>query len=75
MFTGPTPDITPAQIAAAVAWVVGQLVSYGLLDTRFSQIVLSAGTTLATLGWFWADSHIRHGRATGTKPVSGASGV
>jgi len=57
------PDITPAQVTSVVGWVVGQLVAYGLLDTRYSQIVLSAGVTVAVFGLTWADAHIRHGRA------------
>lgn len=62
-FSGTMPDITPAQITAFVQWIVSQLVAYGWLDTRFSQIVLSAGSTILALAWTWADAHIRHGRA------------
>lgn len=57
------PDITPAQITALVSWIVSQAVAYGWLDTRFSQIVLSAGSTIVAFAWTWADAHIRHGRA------------
>ena len=70
MVTGRTPDLTPAQLVAAFTWLVSQAVAYGWLDTRFSQIVLSAGSTLIALGWQFADAHIRHGRAKALTPVS-----
>jgi hypothetical protein len=62
-FSGTMPDITPAQVTSVVAWIVGQLVAYGVLDTRYSQIVFSAGVTVAVFALTWADAHIRNGRA------------
>jgi hypothetical protein len=64
------PDITLAQITAAVAWIVGQAVSMGALDANSSKVILSVATTIITAAWVIADSVIRHGRATG--PVAAA---
>ena len=61
--SGTMPDLTPAQITGFVAWAVSQAVAYGWLDTRYSQVVLSAASTVVVFGWTWADAHIRHGRA------------
>lgn len=61
--SGTMPDVTPAQVLAFVQWIVSQAVAYGWLDTRFSQVVLSAASTIVAFGWTWADAHIRHGRA------------
>ena len=61
--SGRMPDVTPAQCAAVVGWIVSQAVAYGWLDTRYSQIVLSAGGTLLFTGWKIADAVIRNGRA------------
>lgn len=61
--SGTMPDVTPAQVIAFVQWIVAQAVAYGWLDTRFSQIVLSAASTIVAFAWTWADAHIRNGRA------------
>lgn len=63
LLTGPTPSVTPVQGLAFLQWIVSQAVAYGYLDTRFSQVVLSAASTILAFGWTWADAHIRHGRA------------
>ena len=61
--SGKLPDLTPAQLVAALTGVVAQAVAYGWLDTVRSQLVLSVGSTLITVGWHIADAIIRHGRA------------
>lgn len=58
-----TPDITLAQILAAITWVVGQLVTMGVVDNAQSQFILSLSTTAITAAWVIADSVIRHGRS------------
>lgn len=72
--SGTMPDVTPAQVLAFVQWIVAQAVAYGYLDTRFSQIVLSAASTIVAFGWTWADAHIRHGRAQAVAANPGALG-
>ena len=62
-FSGTMPDVTPAQAAAVVAWVVSQAVAYGWLDVRYQQVVLSAGASLLFGVWKIADAIIRNGRA------------
>lgn len=57
------PDVTPAQLVAFLAWIVSQAVAFGYLDTRYSQIVLSVGSTLIVVAWKLADAIIRNGRA------------
>jgi hypothetical protein len=61
--SGTMPDVTPVQVVAFVQWIVSQAVAYGYLETRFSQVVLSAASTIVMFGWTAADAHIRNGRA------------
>lgn len=61
--SGTMPDVTPAQLVAFLTWIVSQAVAYGYLDTRYSQVVLSVGSTLVVVAWKFADAIIRHGRA------------
>lgn len=61
--SGRMPDVTPAQITALLGWIVSQAVAYGWLDTRYSQVVLSAGSTILFAAWKIADALIRNGRA------------
>ena len=61
--TGTMPDVTPAQIAAVVGWVVAQLVAYGVLDVRYQQVTVSAGATLLGVAWKLADAYLRGQRA------------
>ena len=61
--SGRMPDVTPAQLVAALGWVVSQAVAFGWLDTMKSQLVLSAGSTVIFAAWKIADAVIRSGRA------------
>ena len=61
--SGKMPDVTPAQLVAALGWVVSQAVAFGWLDTMKSQLVLSAGSTVIFAAWKIADAVIRNGRA------------
>jgi hypothetical protein len=61
--SGVMPDVTLAQATSIVGWVVAQAVAYGWLDTRYSQVAVSAGATLLVVAWHFADALIRNGRA------------
>jgi hypothetical protein len=61
--SGTMPDATPAQLLAVIGWAVSQAVAYGWLDTRYSQLVVSAGSTILFTAWKIADAIIRNGRA------------
>ncbi len=63
MFGLKTPDITQAQIAAAAAWVVGQLVAMGVVDNDTAQWMLQASVSFIAFGWILGDAIIRQGRA------------
>lgn len=63
MFTGKTPDITPAQVAALVGWIVTQAVAFGYLDGRFEQLAVSIGATFLFAAWKLADAYLRGSRA------------
>jgi hypothetical protein len=62
--SGTMPDLTPAQLVAALTWIVSQAVAFGWLDTRYSQIILSVGSTVIVAAWKIADAIIRNGRAS-----------
>lgn len=68
MFKGRTPDITAAQLVAAVGWIVAQLVAYGYLDIRYQQLAVSIGSTALAVAWHFADSHLRAARAKAHVP-------
>lgn len=68
-----TPDITPAQIVAAITAVVTQLVNYGLLSgAQEHQIVGLAGIVVPGL-LVLADAIIRHGRSRALTPTASAT--
>lgn len=70
MFTGRTPDITPAQIGALVTFVIGQAVAYGVLDVRYQQLAVSIGSAALGIAWKLADAYLRGKRATAHVPAS-----
>jgi hypothetical protein len=63
MFGLGAPVITQAQIAAAIAWVVSQLVAMGVLDEDSTQLVLSASSSLLAAAWMIGDAILRANRA------------
>jgi hypothetical protein len=65
MFTGKTPDITPAQIGAVLTFVVGQAVAFGWLDGTRAQTLVSAGSIIIAAAWKIADAYLRGSRAKG----------
>jgi hypothetical protein len=58
-----TPDVTMAQLIAAVAWLAMQLVGMGLIDENTSQLLVQVGSTVVAGVWVIADAIIRNGRA------------
>lgn len=73
MLTGKTPDITPAQIAALLTFIVGQAVAFGFLDSTRGQVLVSAGSTIIAAAWKLADAFLRGKRATATTPAPPAA--
>lgn len=60
---GQMPDVTPAQIAAVVTWVVAQLVAFGIVDSARAQLLISLGSTVVAAAWKIADAYLRGQRA------------
>lgn len=57
------PDITQAQAAAALTWIVGEAVTMKFVDAERSKVILSVGLTVVAAAWKIADAVIRNGRA------------
>lgn len=58
-----TPDVTPAQVIAAITAVVGLFVSQGYVDGHLAQLITGVAAIVLPLVWVVADAIIRHGRA------------
>lgn len=56
------PDITLAQLTAALGWVVAQLIAMGLLDSDSGQLVLQLGSSIIAGAWMIGDGILRAGR-------------
>lgn len=63
IITGPTPDITPAQIGALLTFIGGQAVAFGLIGNTKEQALVSAGSTIVAAVWKLADALLRGSRA------------
>jgi len=63
MFTGQTPDITPAQLLAIAGGVAGQLVAWGLIDGTAKKITAAAIFGGLSVSLKLADAYIRGKRA------------
>lgn len=72
MFGMNAPSITLAQIAAAVTWVVTQLVVMGVMNDDTAQLVVSVAVTFFTGAWTIADALIRSNRAKAAGVALGA---
>jgi hypothetical protein len=68
MLTGKTPDITPAQIAAILTFVVGQAVAFGLVNQTRAQTLISVGSIIVAAAWKLADAYLRGHRAAALAP-------
>lgn len=58
-----TPDITPAQVLAAVSAIVGLFVTQRYIDERLAQLITGIASIVLPLVWVAADALIRHGRS------------
>jgi hypothetical protein len=56
------PDITLAQLTAAVSWIAAQAVGMGLIDSHQEQWLIQLGSTVIAGAWMIADGIIRAGR-------------
>lgn len=63
MFTGKTPDITPAQILGVIAAIVGLLVSNQTINSSTAKLITDLAAILVPVAVIFADAHIRNGRA------------
>lgn len=71
--TGKTPDITPAQLVAAIVAVCTQLVNFGLLTGRTEHLIVGLAGIVIPFGWIAADALIRHGRSRALTPTASAT--
>ena len=53
------PDITKAQVLAAVSWVVAQVVALGWIDNNTGAIIVQASSTLISMVWIIGDAYLR----------------
>jgi hypothetical protein len=61
-----TPDVTLAQLASLLTFIVSQAVAWGWIHDAQGQRAVAIGGILLPIAWHFADSIIRHGRATGS---------
>lgn len=59
IFGGKMPNITQAQIIAALTWVAAQAVSAGWVDDNTSQKWLSIGSSIISGVWILGDAILR----------------
>lgn len=63
MFSGRTPDITPAQLTALIGWIAAQAVAFGWITDQQNQALLAGGATIVAAAWKLADAWLRGSRA------------
>lgn len=73
MFTGNTPDITPAQIVAVIGTVIGLLVDAQLVSGKTQHLIVGLASALVPFGIVIADAIIRHGRSRAMTPTASAT--
>jgi hypothetical protein len=59
MFKGHMPDITPAQLVAAITWVAAQAVAAGWINNDQSQHWVQLSSTIVTAVWIAGDAILR----------------
>ncbi len=59
MFRGKFPDLTAAQLIAALTWVAAQAVAAGWIDSDHSKRYVSIGSTIITSVWIAGDAILR----------------
>lgn len=62
------PDLTPAQIVAAIAAIVAQLVNSQLIDGHTEHLIVGLAGVIVPAAWMIADAIIRHGRSRALAP-------
>ena len=68
MFSGRTPDLTPAQIVSSALAILGLLVSQGVIDNQREKLIGGIASIAIPVVWQIADAIIRHGRAKALTP-------
>ncbi len=59
MFKGKMPDITQAQLLAALTWIVSQAVATGWVDSNIGQKWLQIGSSVIAAAWVIGDAILR----------------
>lgn len=59
---GHMPDITPAQVIAAVTWAIAQGIAWGWVNNDDGQRIISTASTLISGAWIFADMLLRSAR-------------
>ncbi len=59
MFKGQMPNITQAQVIAALSWIATQAVAAGWVNNDQSQHWLQLGSTIVASVWVLADAALR----------------
>jgi hypothetical protein len=62
MFKGKMPDITAAQVIAALTWVAAQAVAAGWVNNDQAQHWLQVGSTIVASVWLLGDVLLRGAR-------------
>lgn len=73
MLTGKFPDITAAQLIAALTWVISQAVATGWVNNDDAQHWIQLGSTIIAAAWVIGDAILRGFRninAAKNAPVS-----
>jgi hypothetical protein len=65
MFRGKFPDITAAQVTAALTWIATQAVAAGWVNNDSAQHWLQVGSTVVTAAWIVGDALLRGARNVG----------
>lgn len=67
------PDITPAQVAAVIASVAGELLNAAFISSRIDHLVVGLAAILVPFAWIIGDAIIRHGRSRALTPTASAT--
>lgn len=68
-----TPDITAAQIVAAISAIAGLFVSSQYIDGKTEQLITGIAAIVVPIVWVLADAVIRHGRSVAQGQAGSAS--
>lgn len=68
-----TPDLTAAQLVAAISSIAGLFVSTQYIDGRTEQLVTGVAAIVVPIVWVLADAVIRHGRSVAQGQAGSAS--